>query len=148
MHKFEFLVPEGYAEPNGTFDRENMLMSAQLYKKGAETRDIPVPNSALSVRMLVTPDGTSLEFKKRGQLVYVNLFCLGSQYFDQVFPHVAEFYREYDLGIPILPKLDTWIHSIPVAQHLLREHEIILCQKMTVSFWYAVYGLHVMKSGN
>jgi len=42
--------------------------------------------------------------------------------------------------MPKRSSLPTWIHSLPVARHLLRENEIKLCQKMTVAYYWGFYG--------
>jgi len=41
-------------------------------------------------------------------------------------------------GVAKSPKLPFWIHSIPIAYDRLRENEVILCQKKTASFFWAV----------
>lgn len=45
------------------------------------------------------------------------------------------------LGTSKQPVVENWIHSIPMppAYPLLRENEIILCEKLTIAFFWAVY---------
>jgi len=144
MYQLQYFVPANYPAVNASFDKEIMEMCAKL--KDVDKKGVQVPNSALSVQLKVMQDGASLEIKKRGQLVYVNFFCFETQYFASVFAMVENFYHKYDLGAPKHPKIPTWIHSIPIAPTLLRDNEVILCQKMTVSFFGAVYAQHLKKS--
>jgi hypothetical protein len=143
MPQLQYFVPEGYPAVNAGFDKEIMEMCAKL--KGVDTRDVSVPNSALSIKLLVMVNGTSFEIRKRGKLVYVNFFCFEPQHFSEVFALVEDFYRKHNYGTPKHPKIPTWIHSIPIAHDLLRDNEVILCQKMTVSFFWAVYAQHLKK---
>jgi hypothetical protein len=144
MYQLQYIVPNGFPAVNAAFDKDIMQMCAKL--KGVDTKGALVPNSALSVQLKVMQDGASLEIKKRGQLVYINFFCFETQYFAAVFALVEDFYRKYDLGVPKHPKIPTWIHSIPIAASALRDNEVILCQKMTVSFFWAVYAQLLKKS--
>jgi len=144
MYQLQYFVPADQPAVNASFDKAIMEMCAKL--KGVDTKSVQVPNSALSVQLKVMQDGASLEIKKRGQLVYINFFCFETQYFATVFTLVENYYKKYDLGTPKHPKIPTWIHSIPIAPAILRENEIILCQKMTVSFFWAVYAQHLKKS--
>ncbi|HWK03782.1 MAG TPA: hypothetical protein VNS58_09125 [Puia sp.] len=143
MYQLQYLVPPSYPLVNASLDQEIMKTCAAL--KGVDTKGARVPNTALSIQLIIMLDGASVEIKKRGQLVYINLFCFEALHFQTVFVQVEDFYRQYNLGIPKRPKLPTWIHSIPIANTILRENEIILCQKMTVSFFWAVYAQHLKK---
>lgn len=143
MYKLQYFVPFSYPSVDASYVPEIMEMCAKL--KGVDTKGAQVPNSALSIKLMVMLDGSSVEIKKREQLVYVNFFCFDVQHFDHVFILVEDFYRRYNLGVPKRPKIPTWIHSIPIAHDILRENEIILCQKMTVSFYWAVYAQHLKK---
>lgn len=144
MYQLQYFVPEGYPAVNASFDQEIMEMCARL--KGANAKGTQVPNSALSVQLKVMEDGASFEIKKRGQLVYINFYCFDTQHFQSVFSMVEDFYYKYTLGVPKRPKIPTWIHSIPIAPTQLRDNEGILCQKMTVSFFWAAYAQHLKKS--
>jgi hypothetical protein len=144
MYKLQYLVPDNYPAVNASFDKDIMEMCARL--RGVDKKGAPVPNSALSIQLKVMEDGASFEIKKRGQLVYINFFCFETRHFQNVFTIVEDFHRKYDLGVPKRPKIPTWIHSIPIAPTLLRDNEVTLCQKMTVSFFWAVYVQHLKKS--
>ena|ERR1700754_1539093 len=137
MFNMQYFVPENYPAVNATLDKEVTKMCGNL--KGVDKKSVHVPNSALSIRLLVMQNGSSVEIKKREQMVYANLFCLDSCSFLDIFSVVEGFYRQYNLGTPKHPKVPTWIHSIPIAHELLWENEIVLCQKMTVSFYWAVF---------
>jgi hypothetical protein len=138
MFHLQYLVPDNFPEANGAWDKEVLHMCAQL--KNVDRQFVQVPDSALFIRLKVLIDGASLEIKKRDKLIYINLFCFEKQYFPGVFAQVEEFYRLYKLGVPQKLTLPTWIHSIPVAADLLRDNETVLCQKMTTSYFWAVYG--------
>jgi hypothetical protein len=144
MFQMQYFVPEGYQAVNASLDKEISDMCARL--KGVDKKDVQVPDSALSIRLFVMENGSSVEIKKRGQMVYTNLFCFDSRHFQDVFCVVEGFYLQYNLGVPRHPKIPTWIHSIPIAHNLLRENEIFLCQKMTVSFYWAVFAQQLKKS--
>ena len=144
MYQLQYLVPANFPAINASFDKAIMEMCARL--KGVDKKGAQVPDSALSIQLKVTEDGASLEIKKRGQLVYINFFCFETQHFQSVFIIVERFYNKYNLGVPKQPKIPTWIHSIPILPAVLRENEVLLCQKMTVSFFWAVYAQHLKKS--
>jgi hypothetical protein len=97
------------------------------------------------LKLKVLLDGASLEIKKREQLVYINLFCLATDQVPGVLSAVQGLYDQYRLGGAKRPTTVTWIHSVPVGHHLLGENEIQLCQKLTVSFFWAVYGKRLKK---
>jgi len=143
MFNMQYFVPENYSAVNATLDKEIARMCGNL--KGVDKKSVQVPNSALSIRLLVMDNGSSVEIKKREQMVYTNLFCFDARHFVNIFSVVENFYRVYNLGTPKHPKLPTWVHSIPIAHELLRENEIVLCQKMTVSFYWAVFYQHLKK---
>ena len=84
------------------------------------------------------PDGGAFEIKKGQDLVYINLFCFEAEHTDSVFSAVIKLYEHYKLGIPRRPPVPNWIHTIPVAEHLLLANEIQLCQKMTVPYSWGV----------
>jgi hypothetical protein len=91
-------------------------------------------------------NGSPLEIKKRGQPVYLNLFCFDPFHLQSMLDAVEELYRQFGLGTPKRPKMPTWIHSVPVNDSILRPNEIVLCQKMTVSFFWAVYAQQLKRS--
>ena len=137
MFNMQYFVPDNYPAVNASLDKEIARMCGNL--KGVDRKFVQVPNSALSIRLFVMENGSSVEIKKREQMVYTNLFCIDASHFLDIFAVVEGFYRQYNLGTPKQPKLPTWIHSIPIAHELLRENEIVLCQKMTVAFYWAVF---------
>ena len=146
MYQLQYFVPDSHPKINADFDQDTTDMCARL--KGVDTKGAAVPNSALYVKLQVMENGASLEIKKRGEPVYINLFCFEPQHFTSVFAVVEGYYRQFNLGVPHHPKLPTWIHSIPIAYARLRENELILCQKITVSFFWAVYAQHLKKSNS
>ena len=113
MFQMQYLLPKGFPAADGRFDREASLLGASL--KGVDIKGAYVPNSALWLKLDVMLDGASLDIKKRDQLIYINLW------------------------IAQRPTIGTWIHSIPVGHRLLRENEVQLCQKLTVTFFWAVF---------
>ncbi len=143
MYKMQYLVPSGFPAAKGEWDRAAVDLGASL--KGVDKKWVQVPNSALRLKLAVMLDGTSLEIKKRDTLVYINLFCVDGGKADQVMTTVHGLYKRYDLGTATRPSVATWIHSIPVAHQLLRDNELELCQKLTVSFFWAVYAQHLKK---
>ena len=145
MLRVQYFLPEGYPTVNVPYDEAIMKMCAKL--KGVDTQGAAVPNSALSVKLLIVLNGATLEVRKRGQLVYVNFFCFEPEYLDGMFVLVEAIYRERNLGTPKHPKIATWIHSIPMAHELLRDNEVLLCQKVTVSLFWAVNVQRMKKSG-
>ena len=145
MFAMQYILPEGYPSTDGAVDKSIVALTAKMKVSGS--KDTPVPSSALSVRMEVMLNGTILDIKKRGQPVYRNLFCFEETYKDSVLVLVEEMYRKLGLGIAKRPKMSTWIHSIPVNDSILRPNEIILCKKITVAFFWAVFAQH-LKRGN
>ena len=143
MYKVQYFVPDNYPAVNGSLDQAVSRMCVNL--KGVDKKSVRVPNSALSIRLLVMENGSSVEIKKKEQMVYTNLFCFDSRHFMDIFSVVQGFYQQFNLGRPKHPKIPTWIHSIPIAHDLLQENEIILCQKMTVSFYWAVFAQQLKK---
>ena len=143
MYPMQYLLPDGFPDADGRLDPEVTRLGASL--KGVDTKGACVPNSALWLQLKVLLDGASLEIKKREQLVYINLFCLATDQVPGVLGTVQGLYDRYHLGVAKRPTTVTWIHSVPVAHHLLRENEIQLCQKLTVSFFWAVYGQRLKK---
>ena len=137
MFNMQYFVPDNYPAVNASLDNEVARMCGNL--KGVDKKSVRVPDSALSIRLFVTGNGSSVEIKKRDQMVYTNLFCFDASHFLEIFDVVQGFYQQFNLGIPRHPSIPTWIHSIPNGHDLLRENEIILCQKMTVSFYWAVF---------
>ena len=137
MYQMNYLVPPGYPVPHGSYDKDIVNMTASM--KGVDRKSVNVPNSALWIQLKVMLDGASFEIKKRKELVYINFFCFEADKIDSVFSTVQFFYEKYKLGTPKRPSLPTWIHSIPADYHLLQENEIQLCQKMTVSYYWALY---------
>ena len=137
MYQMQYFLPKGYPPADGRLDPDASRLGASL--KGVDTKGSFVPHSALWLKLNVLLDGTSLEIKKREQLVYINLFCLDIQQSPGVLSVVRTFYDQYNLGIPVQPSIGTWIHSIPIRQEILRDNEIKLCQQLTVSFFWAVY---------
>jgi hypothetical protein len=137
MYYVSYLVPPGHPLVKAELDKTVMEMTASL--KGVDKKMVNVPNTGLCVRLKLMPDGGSIEIKKRKELVYINLFCMEAQHMDSVFGAVCNLYVNYKLGTPKRPSMPTWIHSIPVAEHLLRENELQLCHKMTVSYYWAVF---------
>ncbi len=144
MYQLQYILPPGSPPANGAVDKSVMEMCAKL--KGVDTKGAKVPNSALSLKLFVTPQVASLEIRKREELVYLNFFCFATGSFEELLLVVGGGYQEYNLGAPERPKIPTWIHSIPIAPDLLRENEIVLCQKMTVSFFWAAYTQQLKKS--
>ncbi|MHA4809521.1 hypothetical protein ACX0G9_15515 [Flavitalea flava] len=144
MYEVQYFVPSGYSSGEAALDDEIMAMCSKL--KNVDTKGDQVPNSALSVQLKVMHNGTILEIKKRGQLVFINLFCFETQDFQELFALVENLYSQLKLGAPKRPKMPTWIHSIPIDPAILRENERILCHKMTLSFFWAVYAQHLKKS--
>jgi len=144
MYTLQYILPDKYPPADGSFDSAISDMCAKL--KSVSTRDTAVPNSALSVRLTVMINGSTLEIKKRGQPVYLNLFCFDSSHLESMLAAVEELYRQFRLGIPKRPKMPNWIHSVPVNDSILRPNEIFLCQKMTVSFFWAVFAQQLKRS--
>ena len=136
MYQFAYLAPPGYPTPDGSFDKDIVNMTASI--KEVDKKSVNVPNSALWIQLKLMPDGGSFEIKKRKDLVYINLFCFEAENTDSVFSAVISLYEHYKLGTPKRPPVPTWIHTIPVAEHLLRANEIQLCQKISVSYYWAV----------
>lgn len=138
IYKMNYLAPEGYPQPIGILNDDVSRMTGSL--KGADIKFVNVPNSALWVRLTICPKGASFEIKKRSELVYVSYFCFEWQHVDSMLAEVNDYYLMLNLGTPKRPPLPTWIHFIPVAENLLRKNEIKLCQDMTLSLFWAVYG--------
>jgi hypothetical protein len=135
---FQYLVPTAFPHVDANWDAGVSLIASKL--KGIDMRNVKIPNTALSVQLFVMLNGASLEFQKRGRLVYVNLLCYEADHAVDVFEAVKFHYQTYNLGIPQRPKIATWIHSIPTAPDILRDTETFLCEKLTVYFYAAVYG--------
>jgi len=143
IYQLQYLVPPGYPVVDASFDQEIVDMTAKIKCDGKFGK---VPDSALSIMVTVMENGTSIEIKKRDRLVYINFCCFEALHFQSVFTLIEDFYTRYNLGIPKRPIVPTWIHSIPIAHDILRENEIILCQKMTVSFFWGIYAQHLRRS--
>jgi len=144
MYSLQYLLPPHYPGVNGVLDKDVVKMTAQM--KHVDERDTAVPNSALSVRLAVMLDGSTLEIKKREQPVYLNLLCYDIFHLESMLAAVETLYRRFGLGIPQRPNVPNWIHSVPVNDSILRPSEIILCQKMTVSFFWAVFAQQLNRS--
>lgn len=145
MFQMQYFVPEGYPRIEVPFDAEFAKMCGTL--KGVDKKGAKIPNSALSVQLSVMVDGASLEIKKRDHLVSINIFCYEPTHFASVFALVEKLYSEYNLGIPKRPKTSNWIHAIPVAYDQLRENEVILCKKLTQTYFWAVF-YQILKKRN
>jgi hypothetical protein len=145
MFAMQYILPEGYPSTDGALDKSIVALTSKMKVSG--TKDTPVPSSALSVRMEVRLNGTILDIKKRGQPVYLNFFCFEETYTDSVLVLVEEMYRRLGLGTAKRPKMPTWIHSVPVNVSILRPNEVILCKKVTVSFFWAVFAQHLKRVG-
>jgi len=137
MYQMAYLAPPGYPDPDGSFDKDIVNMTASI--KGVDRKSVKVPNSALWIQLKLMPDAGAFEIKKRNDLVYINLFCFEAEHADNVFSAVNRLYHKYKLGTPRRPPGPNWIHTIPVAEQLLRVNEIQLCQKMTVAYYWGVY---------
>lgn len=146
MFRMQYFMPPNFPIPDGRFDRAAAALGPSL--KDFDTKGAYVPNSALWVRLKVTPDRSLLEIKKRGQLVYINVLCTSAMDAPRLLVVVQLLYDQYDLGTPIRPTVEAWIHSIPVGYHLLRQNEVQLCEKLTVAIFYAVFGRHEKKSNS
>lgn len=144
MYEVQYFVPDGYPLVNALLDDETMKMCSRL--KNVDTKGAQVPNSALAVQLKIIENGTLFEIKKRGQFAYINIFCFEPQDFHQLFALVENLYTQNKLGVPKRPKMPTWIHSIPIAPTILRDNEISLCQKITLSFFWALYAQRLKKS--
>jgi hypothetical protein len=144
MFYLQFFTPPGHPKSAPSFDKDIIHMCAQL--KDVDKKSVPVPNSALSIQLFRMEDGTSIEIKKRGQLAFINFLCFEPVHLNKVFFIVNEHYKKFGLGTPTRPTMATWIHSIPIPGPQLMEKEIFLCQKMTVSFFWAMYGRQLNKS--
>jgi len=129
MFQMQYFMPDAYPRINTPLDDETTELTRKL--KGVDKKSVPIPNSALSVQLFLMLNGASLEIKKRDQLVFIL---------------VEDFYKKYNLGVPKPPKLPCWIHSIPIAYDRLRENEVILCTKVTVSFFWATFYQKLKKS--
>jgi hypothetical protein len=133
MSEVEFFVPPGHPMCELSFDMEISKMLAQL--KHVDDMDVPVPNSGLSVRLLLRPDLALVIFKKGDQTLYVNIFCFESRYSAQALDLVKVFYINYDFGIPAIPTIANWIHAIPILEADVEVSELFFCQKMAISFY-------------
>ena len=140
----QYFVPAQYPPVTPVLDPEVSALCSGL--KGVDREGASVPDSELFLQLKVMEDGASLEIRKSGQLVFVNFFCLEGTQIHSVYKVVKLIYRDHHLGKPRKPHISTWIHSIPFAQQILQEKEIELCQKMTVSFFWAVYAQHMKRS--
>jgi hypothetical protein len=135
--QMQYLLPEGFPPANGQWTREASDLGASL--KGVDRKGAYVPNSALWVKLGVHPDGADFEIKKRGELVYINIFCFDQQYSANLLTIVEELYKQYGHGTVKRPTVGTWIHSVPVKHQLLRANEVELCQNLIVAFFWAVF---------
>ncbi|WP_431209668.1 hypothetical protein ACQ86N_26435 [Puia sp. P3] len=113
--------------------------------KGVDRQGAHVPGTALWLKLNVMGDGTTLEIKKRDLPVYINIFCLDGTDAPRLLNVVQGQYDLHSLGVAKRPTIGTWIHSIPVGHHLLRENEVLLCQKLTVAFFWATYAQRMKK---
>ena len=139
MHQMQYLLPEGYPSAKGQYDQSIVDLTASL--KNVDTKGAAVPNSALWLKLNVFLDGSSLEIKKRKVLTYINIFNIDGSKSSKIFGTVQGLYEVHHLGTPKEPKVENWIHSIPIppAYTLLRENEVILCEQLTIAFFWAVY---------
>ena len=144
MFQMQYFVPDGYPRIDVPLDNETTELTRKL--KGVDKKSVPIPNSALSVQLFLMLNGASLEIKKRDQLAFINFFCFEAMNSPEVFILVEDFYKKYNLGVPKPPKLPCWIHSIPIAYDRLRENEVTLCTKVTVSFFWATFYQKLKKS--
>jgi len=123
------------------------MMYTCIRLKNVDCKSVPFPNSALSVRLINSLDGASVEIRKRDQLAFINVLCFKDVDASQVYSLVEDLYRHYDLGQPKRPGMEAWIHSIPVPGPSLRENEIMLCQKITYCFFWHRFA-HMMVKRN
>jgi len=138
-----YLVPPNHPPVDGLIDHNIVRLAASI--QGVDKKSVNVPNTALWVQLKLGIDGGSLEIKKQKKLVYINLFCFEAEQMDIMFGAVGALYGKYNLGTPKRPPVPTWIHSIPVAESLLQGNELRLCQKLTVSYYWAAYGQFLKK---
>lgn len=137
MFKMQYIVPPTFPAPDGKLDKAVANLGASL--RGVDRKWTVVPNTALKLKLNVFMDGASLEIQKRDQFAYINIFCFNGHHSQDLLTAVDGLYKIHNLGSAKRPITDNWIHSIPVGFHLLRENEIRLCEKLTVSFYWAAY---------
>lgn len=139
FHKMQYLLPDGYPSAKGKYNRSIVDLTSSL--KGVDTKGAAVPNSALWLKLNVFQDASSLEIKKRNVLTYINVFNIDGSKSLKIFGTVEELYEVHRLGTPKRPRVENWIHSIPMplAYPLLRENEILLCEELTIAFFWAVF---------
>jgi hypothetical protein len=137
MYRLQYLVPPGFRQFPAELDRETTELARKL--KDVDKRFVPVPNSALSIKMIRMLDGTTIEVRKRQELAFVYCCCIGVRYFDNVFALVSKLYKDLKLGSPAKPTQSSWIHCIPIPGPQLRDNEVLLSQKLTVNFFWALF---------
>jgi len=145
MFYFQFIVPLGHPKYEVPYDIEMIATCISLKKVDRES--VPFPNSALSVKLTNMLDGASVEIRKRDKMAFINMLCFEAGNFSRVFSTVEDLYRNFNLGQPKRPAMESWIHCIPVPGPTLRENEILLCQKITLSFFWHGFA-HVIKNRN
>jgi hypothetical protein len=134
MFYFQFIVPPGHPKYEVPYDIEMIATCISLKKVDRES--VPFPNSTLSVKLTNMLDGASVEIRKRDKMAFINILCFEAGNLNQVFATVEKLYLNYKLGQPKRPTMESWIHSIPVPGPSLRENEILLSQKITLSFFW------------
>ena len=138
----EYIYPPEFPKACQPWDEETNKLAISL--KNVDTKFVQIPDTHLSVRLFVFRDAASIEFQKSIFPVYTNFFNF-EENTGGAFKMVQDFYKKYKYGTPKIPGVPTWIHSIPLRPHLLSPEETILCEKLTVCFFWAVYAQRIFK---
>jgi len=58
------------------------------------------------------PDGADFEIKRRGQLVYINIFCFDLRQQDGLLAIVQSLYEKHGRGLVKKPSVSKWIQVV------------------------------------
>jgi len=131
MTEIEFFVPPGYRNWGGCIDGEFMDFCLPLVYGHPDW--LPVPGTVLQVRVVRYAQGVVMEAMKQGRLVYGNFLCLDREQSLPLFAHVQQMYRDVGFGVPEMPTVFAWVHSIPLGEELVEEGETWTIQKLAVT---------------
>jgi len=79
-----------------------------------------------------------LTFWKNKKTVYVHVFCFNDHRSGRAFCITMRIYAKYRRTLPDRPGYRNWIHSIPVSNLVIPDHEILLIHQIAFFIYNAI----------
>jgi len=131
--------PDGHPEVYPRQSAEVKEMMPDLIK-GVSKGWTKIPHhdlEAFATRNMGVP---LLGFRKKGEEVYVHVFCNEFVNIDYAAEIVANLYQKFNLGKPAFAAEEpNWIHTIPIPGADLTPEETFLIHQLTQSLFWTIY---------